>query len=137
MKRTLCFLFLVGCLLVCFGPERLAFAQVAGAPLPSGPMEMLNREGSTVVSNALRPDVLCVFGANIDFLNKMFQLQMDFEKNESINAKIQLLTEDKFQLQAQLDHLKILKYDLSTELEGSGGIVRDAEKQYKYVQGQL
>ena len=81
--------------------------------------------------------VVCVLDASFDFLNKIFQLQLDFDKQESLNVKFKFLSNDTFKLNAELDHIKILNYDLSTELVGNGKIARDSQGSPTHIEGKV
>ncbi|MFC1704382.1 hypothetical protein ACFL1E_06350 [Candidatus Omnitrophota bacterium] len=135
MKRAAVYVIII-CAFVFFVKEDTVVSAQAAAPLAIPSLDAIGQALPPALGSS-NSDIFCSFGANIDFLNKIFQIQMDFDERESLDVKIKFLSGNKFELSAKLDHIKLLQYDLSTALAGKGLIVTDLENKKKFIKGNL
>ncbi len=68
---------------------------------------------------------LCFFEGNVNFIQRIFQMQINFKGNEKIATQLKFLPDDSYYFNANLEHIKIANFDVSSNFESSGRLLKD------------
>jgi len=88
----------------------------------------------------LKPTVVnakCVFRGDIDFLQKKFELELNFSEKEKAIVQLNFLSSDKFSLSVKLDHLRLANSYVSTDLASEGAIIRNTNGEWISLKGMI
>ena len=77
------------------------------------------------------------FRGQIDFLHQKIKLTLGEKDKGSMALELMVLPDHHYQLQLNLEHLKTSFFEISTQLEGSLGLVESADKKERLLQGQI
>lgn len=78
---------------------------------------------------------LCMFDGNINFMERLFQMQISFDGKEKISTLLKFLANDNYYFNADLEHIKISNLDFSTKLESTGRLLKDGSGSLKILKG--
>ncbi|MDP2939596.1 MAG: hypothetical protein Q8O13_05945 [Candidatus Omnitrophota bacterium] len=80
-------------------------------------------------------DTLCMFQGDANFLQRIFQMQINFRGNQKFTTQLKLLANNNYYFNANLEHIKVSHLDLSTSLESTGLVYKDSSGSLKSLKG--
>jgi hypothetical protein len=80
-------------------------------------------------------DTMCNFHGDINFAQRIFQMQINFKEKEKVDTVLKLLGNDNYYFNANVQHIKVSNFDLSTNFESTGRLLKDNKGGFKTLKG--